>query len=509
MENTMENMETRNFEIRETDLEQREVIGRAVPYGDTIDIGGGSSERFVSGSVDLTSHVKLFRDHKDIIGKVQSMEEREDGLWIRAKVSNTKLGDETLALVKDGAINSFSIGFVPLVDEKQDRTIIRKKVKLKEISLVAFPAYENASVTEVREIKEETQMENTTTPDYTTAITEVRNHAEELERRLDVLAADKTAVASDKEMKFRSYGAYVKAVAAGDEEALETHRAFADTSSVLANSILKNAWVSDTVRILNQGRPTYNVFSSAPLPVDGMTIEYPTLSTNTSAITEQAAEGDTLNFGKIALGSATASIKTYGGYTAMSRQVIERSSVNYVDAAFRAMAAAYAKKTNEVVKAQLVTDAANFAQGTLATYNADAIMTLLAQSAIDVNNETGLPLQFILCGSNAFKGLAKTVDSSGRPILSAQAAVNTYGSINPVGLTGTIMGLPIVFDPSLPANAMYIGNSAALTTYESAGAPFRLNAEEITNLSQKFSVYGYLAVAAADKKALVKITAPA
>ena len=505
----METMETRNFEIRETDLEKREVIGRAVPYGDTIDIGGGSSERFVSGSVDLDSHVKLFRDHKDIIGKVQAMEEREDGLWIRAKVSNTKLGDETLALVKDGAINSFSIGFVPLVDEKQDRTIIRKKVKLKEISLVAFPAYENASVTEVREIKEETQMENITTPDYTTAITEVRNHAEELERRLDVLAADKTAVASDKEIKFRSYGAYVKAVAAGDEEALEQHRVFADTSSVLANSILKNAWVADTVRILDMGRPTYNVFSSAPLPSDGMTIEYPTLSTNTSAIAEQAAEGDTLTFGKIALGSATAAIKTYGGYTAMSRQVIERSSVNYVDAAFRAMAAAYAKKTNEVVKAQLVTDAANFAQGTLATYSADNVMGLLAQSAIDVNNETGLPLQFILCGSNAFKGMAKTVDGSGRPILSAQAAVNTYGSINPVGLTGTIMGLPIVFDPSLPANALYIGNSAALTTYESAGAPFRLNAEEITNLSQQFSVYGYLAVAAADKKALVKITAPA
>ena len=505
----METMETRNFEIRETDLEKREVIGRAVPYGDTIDIGGGSSERFIAGSVDLDSHVKLFRDHKDIIGKVQAMEEKEDGLWIRAKVSNTKLGDETLALVKDGAINSFSIGFVPLVDEKQDRTIIRKKVKLKEISLVAFPAYENASVTEVREIKEETQMENITTPDYTTAITEVRNHAEELERRLDVLAADKTAVASDKEIKFRSYGAYVKAVAAGDEEALEQHRVFADTSSVLANSILKNAWVADTVRILDMGRPTYNVFSSAPLPSDGMTIEYPTLSTNTSAIAEQAAEGDTLTFGKIALGSATAAIKTYGGYTAMSRQVIERSSVNYVDAAFRAMAAAYAKKTNEVVKAQLVTDAANFAQGTLATYSADNVMGLLAQSAIDVNNETGLPLQFILCGSNAFKGLAKTVDGSGRPILSAQAAVNTYGSINPVGLTGTIMGLPIVFDPSLPANALYIGNSAALTTYESAGAPFRLNAEEITNLSQQFSVYGYLAVAAADKKALVKITAPA
>ena len=37
----------------------------------------------------------------------------------------------------------------------------------------------------------------------------------------------------------------------------------------------------------------------------------------------------------------------------MTRQLIERSSVAYVDAAFRAMAAAYAKKTNNVVKAAL------------------------------------------------------------------------------------------------------------------------------------------------------------
>ena len=64
------------------------------------------------------------------------MEEREDGLWIKAKISNTKLGDETLELVKDGAIRSFSVGFIPVVDEKKDRTIIRKKVNLKEVSLM-------------------------------------------------------------------------------------------------------------------------------------------------------------------------------------------------------------------------------------------------------------------------------------------------------------------------------------------------------------------------------------
>ena len=498
-------MENRSFEIRETNVETREVIGRAVPYNDVIDIGGGDKEQFVRGSVDLNSHVKLFRDHKEIIGKVNSMEEREDGLWIKAKISSTKLGDETLELVKDGAIRSFSVGFIPLVDEKQDRTIIRKKVNLKEVSLVAFPAYENASVTEVREIKEETNMETTTTPDYSSEIAEVRNHAEELERRLEVLSADKTEAPTAP--KFRSYGEYVKSVATGEDSGLTLARAFADTNSVMADSILKNAWVNETIRILNNGRPTYNVFTSAPLPADGMTIEYPLLNSDSSAIEEQEAEGDSLTFGKIDLTSATANIKTYGGYTAMTRQLIERSSVAYVDAAFRAMAAAYAKKTNNVVKAY-INSLATTSTSSVGAWTADAIIEMLADSATKVNNETGKALEFILCSSDVFKQLAKQVDGVARPIAAATNPSNGFGSINPVGLTGNIAGLPIVVDPSLAAGTLLTGASSAITTYESAGAPFRLNDGDITNLTQQFSVYGYLAVAGHDPKALVKVANP-
>lgn len=502
MEMTMEN---RSFEIRETNTEAREVIGRAVPYNETIDIGGGDKEQFVRGSVDLDSHVKLFRDHTEIIGKVNLMEEREDGLWIKAKISNTKLGDETLELVKDGAIRSFSVGFIPVVDEKKDRTIIRKKVNLKEISLVAFPAYENASVTEVREIKEETNMETTTTPDYSSEIAEVRNHAEELERRLEVLSADK--IEAPTAPKFRSYGEYVKSVATGEDSGLLLARAFADTNSVMADSILKNAWVNETIRILDNGRPTYNVFTSAPLPADGMTIEYPLLNSDSSTIDEQEAEGDALTFGKIDLTSATANIKTYGGYTAMTRQLIERSSIAYVDAAFRAMAAAYAKKTNNVVKAY-INSLATTSTSSVGAWTADAIIEMLADSATKVNNETGKALEFILCSSDVFKQLAKQVDGVARPIAAATNPSNGFGSINPVGLTGNIAGLPIVVDPSLANGTLLTGASSAITTYESAGAPFRLNDGDITNLTQQFSVYGYLAVAGHDPKALVKVANP-
>lgn len=502
-------MEQRSFEIRASDTEKREVSGVAVPYNETIDIGGGWSERFEKGAVDTDADVKLFRDHKEIIGVVNELREEEDGLWITAKISDTALGNETMELVKDGAIRSFSVGFIPVKDEKKDKTIIRKKVNLKEVSLVAFPAYEAASVVEVREeVKEEIMTENTT-PDYDAAIAEVRNHAEALERRLDVLSTSTPATPSVP--TFRSFGDWAKGVASQKEDAITLYRAFenAEAGSVLADSILKNAWVSDTIRILNAGRPTFTTFSSAALPADGMTIEYPLLDTDTSDIAEQAAEADELAFGKITLTSATAPVKTYGGYTDMSRQVIERSSINYVDAAFRAMVAKYASVTNGVIRAKLIAEAANFNTASVAAWSADAMLEALADSAVKVNDDTGLPLQFILASSDVFKSLAKLVDGADRPILSnTGATVNTFGSINPVGLTANILGLPVVVDPSLAAGSMYVGNSAAVTTYESAGAPFRLNDEDITNLTNKFSVYGYLAVAAQDPKALVKVANP-
>jgi hypothetical protein len=496
----MNEMITRSFEIRATDTEKREVSGLAVPYNQTIDIGGGWSERFEKGSVDLTANVKLFRDHEDIIGVVTEMEESDEGLLIRAKISETVLGNETLNLVKDGAIRSFSVGFIPVTDEKKDKTIIRKKVNLKEVSLVAFPAYDKAEVLSVREEtnQEEISMENTT-PDYTSAIEEVRNHAEELERRLDVIASEKSPLISAPQ--FRSYGAYVKAVAAGDVEA---HRTFTGADS--ADTIMKNAWVSDTVRILNAGRPTYSVFSSGALPPDGMNVEYPKINTDTIDVANQAVEGDTLAYGKLTLTSATAPIKTYGGYTDMSRQVVERSSINYVDTAFRAMVAKYASATNAAMRQQLITDAALFNTSALGAWTAAEIIDSLAEAATKVNGDTGLPLEFILVSSDVFRLMAKTVDTLDRPILSnSGATVNTYGSINPVGLTGNVLGLPIVVDPSLAALSFYAGNSAAITTYESAGAPFRLNNEEITNLTNSFSVYGYLGIAVSDPKALCKI----
>jgi HK97 family phage prohead protease len=495
-------MEKRSFEIREADYDKREVVGRAVPYNEVIDIGGGYQEEFTSGAVDLTADVKLFRDHKEVIGKVQELEDRKDGLWVRAKISKTQLGDETLELVKDGGIRSFSVGFIPVVDEKQDRKIIRKKVDLKEVSLVAFPAYENASVVEVREEvnQEEKSMDNTNT-DASTQIAEVRSFAEELERKIEVLSTAK--VETPASPQYRSFGEFAKAVAAGDEKAIKLHRDF--TGGKLADSIVNNAWVKTTIDILDKGRPTFAAFNTQALPAEGMNVEYVVLDTDTTAVDEQEAEGDTLAFGKITLDSATAPVKTIGGYTSMSRQVMDRSSVAYVDAVFRALAIKYASKTNNMVKAVLAANAANLNTGSVAANNFEGWVEAIATASSDSFNETGLVPDFMLVSSDAFIEIAK-IKNGDAPLLAGNNIPANIGSLNPVGLTGQLYGLPLVVDPSLAAGTVYVANRSALVNYESAGAPFRLSQDEITNLTSDFSVWGYLASTLPTPKAITKLT---
>lgn len=494
-------MEKRNFEIREADYDKREVIGRAVPYNEVIDIGGGYQEEFSSGSVDINSDVKLFRDHKDVIGKVQELEDRNDGLWVRAKISKTQLGDETLELIKDGGIRSFSVGFIPLVDEKQDRKIVRKKVDLKEVSLVAFPAYENASVVEIREeIQEEKSMENTNT-DASTQIAEVRSFAEELERKIEVLSTAKTATPASP--AFRSFGEYAKAVAAGDEKAITLHRDF--LGGKIADSISNNAWVKTTIDILDKGRPTFSAFNTQALPAEGMYVEYVKLQSDTTAVDQQVNEGDTLAFGKIDLGSETAQVRTYGGYTSMSRQVMDRSSVSYVDAVFRALAIKYASTTNNQVKGLLQGNAASFGQATVAANNFEGWVEAIATASSNSFNETGLVPDFMLVSSDTFVKIAK-IKNGDAPLLAGNNIPANIGSLNPVGLSGQLYGLPLVVDPSLAPGTALVANRSAIVNYESAGAPFRLSQDEITNLTSDFSVWGYLAITLPTPKAITALT---
>jgi len=90
------------------------------------------------------------------IGMVQELQERQDGLWIRAKLAiETDMGKKAYNLLRfNPNILDLSIGFSNVQADytKENGKTIRviKSLRLWEISLVTFPAQPGANVTSVK-----------------------------------------------------------------------------------------------------------------------------------------------------------------------------------------------------------------------------------------------------------------------------------------------------------------------------------------------------------------------
>ena len=465
------------MEIREHNEEERSLTAIAVPYGQTISVGG-FSERFEEGSIPSIEDTKLFYDHKEPIGKVVRGTDTEDGYLIEARISETPRGNEVLTLLRDGVLNRMSVGFKPIRDRQEDDTTVREEIELKEVSVVAFPAYSDAQVLSVRE---EGQQENNSKEvnnmeENTQEVAEVRSELEEMRREIATLSESTIATVSQPE--FRSYGEFVKAVVAGDELALEMTRAYAGAVVTPAgpDSIGRDAWENEALLLVDHGRPSLNSFRKASLPSAGLNVDFPAVKANTIDAEVQAAQGDTLAFGKLSLETKTTPVLTIGGWTDMSRQTVERSSVQYVDAAFRAMAIAYGKETN----AQFISALGAGTYTTVAaTADAESITDAVADASISIYGNAGGRPQFILASPDVWKDLVTLFAVDGRPIVGGSAPVNNIGTASLPNMTANLFGLTVVVDPALPAQTCYIANSEAMVTWENGG-PRRLSDEDIT-----------------------------
>lgn len=108
-------------------------------------------------SLDPPSDIRVLSQHDSWapIGLAESFKDSAEGLYINAKVTNaTQAGAEMIALVNAGIVVAFSVGFDIIDSEvekvtKDEQTIEREvitKARLRECSLVTFPALEDAKV---------------------------------------------------------------------------------------------------------------------------------------------------------------------------------------------------------------------------------------------------------------------------------------------------------------------------------------------------------------------------
>lgn len=130
-----------------------EVSGYLSTYGN-VDLG---FDVVMPGAFDawLASGQKtrfLYSHRPDqVLGTWQELKSDKTGLWGRARISKTTLGTDVHQLLLDGALDSFSIGYIATEHEYDGDVRLLKSLELPEASLVAMPMNPAAVVTAVKE----------------------------------------------------------------------------------------------------------------------------------------------------------------------------------------------------------------------------------------------------------------------------------------------------------------------------------------------------------------------
>jgi HK97 family phage prohead protease len=128
-----------------------EVEGLAATWD--LDDGG---DRILPTAFDATlasgRKVKFLFSHDDskVLGPPLALQVTRDGLFAKGRISKTTLGQDVHTLLKDGALDSWSIGYLTEDADTEGMVRILKRISLLECSLVAVPMNPRAIVTGVK-----------------------------------------------------------------------------------------------------------------------------------------------------------------------------------------------------------------------------------------------------------------------------------------------------------------------------------------------------------------------
>ncbi len=472
------------------------------------------------------SRVKLLRDHdsKDPVGYMLAL----DPLTAEAKfkVPEGENGDRALEeaspdkKLRDG----LSVGIQALNEDgayeydSETDTYTVYAAELVEVSLCAIPAYPDAGVTNVQATRETLTLtptptqENNTVPTLTIEDLDkaLDSQRVDLERVMDTRLAAHAAPPAPSGPQWDTFGSFLKDLSEGSTEAAEFHKTLAYSGAKTSDDYNRNAWVADAIHLIDQNRKVMNSFTVESLPAKGMVLEYVKLKTNSMTVEKQASEGADLSFGKIQLTSATAKVDTYGGYTELSRQIIDRANAEYLTTAGTAMDLEYARSTEAATRALL---AAVITEQTTAGNKLDLAAGAgtdewldLIVDAIDTFETRGYTLKGTKVSKDVFKKLMRLEDTAGnRLMLVSGPGVNQVGEIDLSSLSGRLGPVRFEILPDAAANTVAFYDKLAITTWESPGAPWQLNAENVVNLTEQTSKFGYLAQASQHPDAILPV----
>ena len=462
-----------------------------MPFQETI-AQGRHEERF-DPDIQIEERggkVRLRYEHGETVGGMISRETRADGIHGVFKVSETRTGDDVLALAKDGNLG-LSLGFIPVESRMEGRVKVQTRIDLREVSAVGIPAYAGAEITAVRSkedpLAEETKEETPVVEKFDSEEFEKR-----LEDQLETRMREYIATApKDEEAKPKFTG---KEVLEGmlirklSGKALENRAlddVIGDLGAADASGVLYDQfWSGGLVGFTDSLRPLFSRVGAAPFPSGGYGLVTPR-RTQTTVVGEHTPEKSEVPSQAYQADQQTFDMKWFAGAVDISMQLIEQSNPSIMSLVVDDLLSQYARATEGDMVTQ--TEAAATATGSLLDFtDYGTFITDVINNAEIIRSATGVPGNWLALGTASWVSLLSLLDGDNRRILATVNPRNADGSANFLSQDVNVGGINCFH--SFDSNEDLQYNQVSLRNTEKA--PMRVEQNNVALMGRDVGVLG-------------------
>lgn len=224
------------------------------------------------------------------------------------------------------------------------------------------------------------------------------------------------------------------------------------------------AWlVSEFIRLARPGRVTADLFHHEQLPAGVSSVNLPRVVTGT-AVAVQSTQNTTLPAVDLTTAALSSNIVTIGGKQVVSQQLLDQSGIPFDRLVLEDLASDYGRQiglqaltgtgTAGQLRGYLTATSTNVVTWTQATPTAAGFYGQLARLQGQINSTRFAAPDVVVMHPRRWAWLASFTDSTGRPLVVPSAggynSLATPGSNVPAGLVGSILGMDVYTDPSIP-----------------------------------------------------------
>lgn len=507
------------------------LFGRVVPWDTPTEVSDGGrrryTESFARGGLVADGVVPVYAGHVvvngalergPLVGRVDDVEDRDDGLWGRVTLADVPAARELRALA-DLVGATFSVEFEGSPPPRGVDEVVRTGSRWTGLAVLTAPArgaYAEAEVTQVRAAPADPDGEEEDGEDGDDDGTDgepgegdagvegapvARAYIEREVRRALGRAAGRPT--PHPLARFNSAYQFMDAARASSSDELprifatsyHEHRARVDLGRVLADQITTDnpgvippAWLNEVFGVIDTGRPVITAIGPRPLPPAGMEIDWPYFDGDLHALVgEQLAQKTEITSVKVSLKRASTAIKTYAGGSDLSWQLIRRSQPSYREAYLRIMQAAYGVVTDAAVGDQVAAVPGHQTvvyDPAVADPDGTLLRAAIFEASVLVQRATGSPATFVLAAADVF------VKFGGMPTMvpTSYGTQNVTGTAQASTLDVNVSGLQVTLALDLDDGTCIVSNRQACAWFEDG--PFVVAAPDIPKLGEDVAVWG-------------------